>query len=226
MNDRSVDRDGPAPERGTGDDRWVVGSVAEETERLLRVLRVESAATAGPEWSTPSFGMPFGPGLSVGSAGASRGTAAGNAAGDAAGDAAGNAAAGAGERHAPDTCGWCPLCRGVAWLRSADEDTVDRLLQGASMVASALVELAGQWSRPPTPADHGRPDPTPARDSSAQHSRTQRSNTRHSRTQHSTEDPIMDDDGRPHPQGSRGATRRPRTPRPGEARHGGNEDPP
>ena len=95
-----------------------VGSVAEETERLLRALRSPQESARGSDQR----------------AGGQTRTARGSRA--------------SGDSHSD--CGWCPICRGVAWVRSADEQTIDKLVQGASMVASALVELATQ-ARTPAP---------------------------------------------------------------------------
>lgn len=55
----------------------------------------------------------------------------------------------------PSTCTWCPVCRGVDTLRAVDPDTVARLADAVSMLATALGELAGTLrERIPVP----RPD--------------------------------------------------------------------
>ncbi|MEO8517571.1 MAG: hypothetical protein ABI438_00210 [Dermatophilaceae bacterium] len=50
-----------------------------------------------------------------------------------------------GEREStPVACKLCPLCQGIAFIRSVRPETVDRLADLASVVASSLRDLAAQ----------------------------------------------------------------------------------
>jgi hypothetical protein len=59
------------------------------------------------------------------------------------------------------TCKICPLCRGIALLRSVRPETVDMLADLALSVAGSLRDVA-MWSRASEPAGSARPGPSGA----------------------------------------------------------------
>lgn len=114
-----------------------VGTVAQETLRLLSVLGVDATSASGGE----------------GGEGGASATPEGSSSGAA--------------THGPGgSCTWCPICRGLNALRNADEESVDKLLRGAALVASAVMELASQFAGPPhaEPADPEDPSAAPVRE--------------------------------------------------------------
>lgn len=54
------------------------------------------------------------------------------------------------------TCALCPVCQGIAWLRTVNPETIDRLADLAAAATSALRDLATRASEqadpPPRPA--------------------------------------------------------------------------
>ncbi len=60
--------------------------------------------------------------------------------------------------HTGDECAICPVCRGIAYLRRADPDAVDRIAGAVADLGSALRDLVGA-DRPTGPA--GRPPDDP-----------------------------------------------------------------
>ena len=63
-----------------------------------------------------------------------------------------------GERAStPVTCKLCPVCQGIALIRSIRPETVDRLADFAAAVASSLRDMAAQ-SRGPNPGSGAGPD--------------------------------------------------------------------
>lgn len=134
-------------------DRWdeQVGSVADEATRLLESLRRtaeasgrsadeeaddgadEAADPPGPATRSPRAGMP-----------SARVRDADGGHGGAGGDA---------PPHDP-TCTWCPLCRGVAVIRSLSPETLTRLADLAGLAATVLTDLAST-RQPADPAASG-----------------------------------------------------------------------
>jgi hypothetical protein len=62
---------------------------------------------------------------------------------------------GAAGQQTPSTCKICPLCRGMAMLRSVRPETVDLLADLAMSVAGSLRDMAS-WSRAAEPASAAR----------------------------------------------------------------------
>lgn len=108
------------------------GTVAEETERLLRALGVEPSASGASRAST-------GPGRPGQGGPAEETTRPPQEAPPQPEQAS---------PHTAQTCGWCPLCRLMALVREADDESVDRFVQGATQAVAAAVEIASQLSRP------------------------------------------------------------------------------
>ena len=75
---------------------------------------------------------------------------------------AGEAAAEAAEAGShPSACSWCPVCRGVASLRSVNPDAVDRLADAATVLAQALSDLAVQVREDAPPGGRSTPGKAP-----------------------------------------------------------------
>ncbi|MEP7035382.1 MAG: hypothetical protein ABI662_01060 [Dermatophilaceae bacterium] len=66
-------------------------------------------------------------------------------------------ACGGERRDTPVACKLCPVCQGIAFIRSVRPETVDRLADFASAVASTLRDVASQ-----TRASGDRPDTSPS----------------------------------------------------------------
>ncbi len=61
-----------------------------------------------------------------------------------------------GARHAngqSPECGWCPLCRAVAFVRNTDPEVRERVVSSATALALSLRELAESAARAPTRPD-------------------------------------------------------------------------
>jgi len=108
-----------------------IGTVAEEAARLVAAMATmaRSSADPGPDPS-PYAGPEDAPPGDASSAGA-RSTGACSACG---GDSDGT----------PVACKLCPLCQGIALLRSVRPETVDRLADLASALAAGLRDMATQ----------------------------------------------------------------------------------
>ena len=166
MNDASTGRDA-TPQ---------TGSVAEEAARL-----VEAFAS----WSTAR-----GPGVEddtryAGRAGAAREGAPGRdddahgAPDDGPTCAACGARTGVGRA---ESCGICPLCQGIAWLRSVHPETLDRLADLAATVTETLRDIATQSrARDPRP-EAGTTGGTQHRSASVQHIPVEDDDTTEKRT--------------------------------------------
>ena len=125
------------------------GTVAEEAARLIEAMASMARSSAGPSQdSNPYAG---GPAQEPGSSGTP----------DASGRADNREApldgacrACGGERDGtPLACRLCPLCQGIALLRSVRPETVDRLADFASAVAASLRDVATQSrASGPTPS--------------------------------------------------------------------------
>ena len=61
----------------------------------------------------------------------------------------------------PSACSWCPVCRGVASLRSVNPDAVDRLADAATVLAQALSDLAVQVREDAPPGGRSTPGKAP-----------------------------------------------------------------
>ena len=177
----------PAPEGAR------IGTVAEETARLVEAFaawstsqRGGSAAAAGGHGDrdrhhrdgTRAYAGRPGAADGSGAAGAgSRGRPAGpgpradgeDRSGDAPEDGPRCESCGAqtGVGRA-ESCGVCPVCRGISWLRTVHPETIDRLADVAGMLAETLREVARE-ARPGTggPEDETA-DTAPRRGASVQ----------------------------------------------------------
>jgi len=116
------------------------GTVAEEAARLIDALASMARSSAGPgPDASPDAGGPAQEPASTGAPDASRRPDHRDAPADGACSACG------GERDGtPVACKLCPLCQGIALLRSVRPETVDRLADFASAVAASLRDVATQ----------------------------------------------------------------------------------
>ena len=116
------------------------GTVAQEAARLIEAMASMARSSAGPsQESSPYAGGPAQDRGSSGAPDASTRSDKGSAPSDGACSACG------GERDGtPAACRLCPLCQGIALLRSVRPETVDRLADFASAVAASLRDLATQ----------------------------------------------------------------------------------
>ncbi|GAA1234504.1 hypothetical protein [Oryzihumus leptocrescens] len=142
MTDQSTGREQAAPP---------VGSVAEEAARLVEAFAAWSGRhaaaprAAGEDDDEPGDDEPY----------AGRGDASGSAEGEDAPEGSGEgrqcptcgAQAGVGKAA---SCGVCPVCQGIAWLRTVRPETLDRLADLAGALTDTLREVARE-------AAHGRP---------------------------------------------------------------------
>ena len=141
-----------------------IGTVAQEAARLIEDMATmarssySSGADAPPEASQPApgaqAGAPSGPAGHQG-AGGQRGA-------DKPPETT-CSVCGAQNGQAPrhdgfSTCKICPLCRGIALLRSVRPETVDMLADLALSVAGSLRDVA-VWSRASDPGTSARPGP-------------------------------------------------------------------
>ncbi|MGZ4635369.1 hypothetical protein [Oryzihumus sp.] len=127
-----------------------VGSVAEEAARLVEAFAAWSgthaaAGRAAGEDDEPGDDEPY-------AGRVRRGDASGSAQGEGAADAAGEgrqcptcgAQAGVGKAA---SCGVCPICQGIAWLRTVRPETLDRLADLAGALTDTLREVARDAAR-------------------------------------------------------------------------------
>ncbi len=113
-----------------------IGTVAEEAARLVAAMATmaRSSADPGPDPS-PYAGPEDAPPGDASSAGApSAGARSAGACSACGGDSDGT----------PVACKLCPLCQGIALLRSVRPETVDRLADLASALAAGLRDMATQ----------------------------------------------------------------------------------
>ena len=81
-----------------------------------------------------------------------------------------------------ESCGICPLCQGIAWLRSVHPETLDRLADLAATVTEMLRDVATQSrARDPRPED-GTTGGTQHRGASVQHIPVEDDDTTEKRT--------------------------------------------
>lgn len=120
--------------------RPVNGTVAEEAARLIEAMASMARAGAVPRKDPSSYdGGQSRDAGSPGEAGASGASDHRNEHSDSTCSACG------GERGGtPVACKLCPLCQGIALLRSVRPETVDRLADLASAVAGTLRDVAAQ----------------------------------------------------------------------------------
>lgn len=116
------------------------GTVAEEAARLIEAMASMARAGAAPRDDPSSYDG--GPPRAAGSPGGRSAWGASNNR-DAPSDSTCSACGG--ERGGtPVACKLCPLCQGIAFLRSVRPETVDRLADLASAVAATLRDVATQ----------------------------------------------------------------------------------
>ena len=144
-------------ESGSGQGREPVGSVAEETARLVEALGGWAGGLRSPApASAPDGADTSGPGRSADGGGPPRSGA--NA------EEAGTrhtvrcehcgVASRAGEALA---CQLCPLCQGIALLRTVRPETVERLADLAAALSGALRDIAAdRFAEPPAPPPRGQ----------------------------------------------------------------------
>jgi len=134
------------------------GTVAEEAALLIDAMSSMARSSVGPRQnSSPYAGEPPQDPEPAGGPAASPPPEHKDAPSD------GTCSACGGERGgAPVACRLCPICQGIALLRSVRPETVDRLADFASAVAASLRDMATQArASAPTPstarAASGRP---------------------------------------------------------------------
>ena len=150
-----------------------VGSISEETARLLDALgwvldgarpaRTNTEPSAQSAEAEPAKAAKAGsaePREAAAEAQSAKSAKAGSAEhGEAAEPTAAAEAAEAGSH--PSACSWCPVCRGVASLRSVNPDAVDRLADAATVLAQALSDLAVQVREDAPPGGRSTPGKAP-----------------------------------------------------------------
>ena len=67
------------------------------------------------------------------------------------------------------SCGVCPLCQGISWLRTVHPETLERIADVAGMLTETLREVARQARPAPRGPEDETSDPTPGRGASVQH---------------------------------------------------------
>jgi hypothetical protein len=123
-----------------------IGTVAEEAARLVAAMATmaRSSADPGPDPS-PYAGPEDAPPGDASSAGASSAGAPSAGASSAGARSTGACSACGGDSDGtPVACKLCPLCQGIALLRSVRPETVDRLADLASALAAGLRDMATQ----------------------------------------------------------------------------------
>jgi hypothetical protein len=124
-----------------------IGTVAEEAARLIEDVATMARSSSGrSEDPSPYAGRPAQEPASPDAPPASRPEdAAASAGAPADPPSAGACTSCGGERGStPIACKLCPLCQGIALLRSVRPETVDRLADLASAVAECLRDMAAQ----------------------------------------------------------------------------------
>jgi hypothetical protein len=125
------------------------GTVAEEAARLIEAMASMARSSTGLKDDSSSYAG--GPDRESGAADAPDGSQDQKEASDGVCSSCG------GHRDStPVACKLCPLCQGIAFMRSVRPETVDRLADLASAVASTLRDLATQSrASGPTPSTAG-----------------------------------------------------------------------
>jgi len=134
------------------------GTVAQEAAQLIETLTLMARSAAGPGAGTTADGPPREPAPEAYDDVPTRDHR-DEARDDCSED--GCSACGGARDSTPIACKLCPLCQGIAYIRSVRPETVDRLADLAAVVASSLRDLAAQ-SRASAPgpgeaASEGRP---------------------------------------------------------------------
>ena len=140
MTDQSSGREQAAPP---------VGSVAEEAKRLVEAFAAWSGTRAAADRARADDGPDDGPDDEPHADRPREGDRTGGAQGE---DAAGEerrcptcgAQAGVGKAA---SCGVCPVCQGIAWLRTVRPETLDRLADLAGALTDTLREVAREAAR-------------------------------------------------------------------------------
>jgi hypothetical protein len=139
------------------------GTVAEEAVRLIEAMASMARSTASADEDASSYADPSAKETAPGAAHeASPGPE------DREEPLKGACSACGGERDStPFACKLCPVCQGIALIRSIRPETVDRLADFAAAVASSLRDMAAQsrgsgpgpgaGPRPGSSSDRGRP---------------------------------------------------------------------
>lgn len=132
--------------------RTANGTVTEEAARLIDAIASMARSSADPRQDPgPYAGEPAQEPGSPGAPDASRRSEHRDAPSD-----GGCSVCGGESEGAPVACRLCPLCQGIALLRSVRPETVDRLADLASAVAGTLRDMAAQ-SRASGPTSEARP---------------------------------------------------------------------
>lgn len=140
-----------------------IGTVAEEAARLISAMATMARAGAIPSdepteqhshTTGPYAGGPAGPAGQDGAAGQDGSAQVPGPTGSEQADRA-CSACGRENEGTPVACRLCPLCQGIALLRSVRPETVDRLADLVSAMADSLRDLASQ-SRASTPDPESR----------------------------------------------------------------------
>ncbi|WP_394621796.1 hypothetical protein JNUCC0626_22770 [Lentzea sp. JNUCC 0626] len=63
--------------------------------------------------------------------------------------------------HTPETCGWCPLCNGVALLRGDRSELAAKAAEHAAGLVAVLRAALREPGTPPPPASDAEPAPDP-----------------------------------------------------------------
>ena len=131
-----------------------IGTVAEEAARLIEAMATMARSSSSRSPSPSSSPYAGGPAAEAAPPGAPHATR--PAEHPEAGPAALCSACGGASDGTPVACRLCPLCQGIALLRSVRPETVDRLADLASAVAASLRDLATQSrASGPTPSTAG-----------------------------------------------------------------------
>ena len=133
------------------------GSVAEEAARLIEAMASMARASAGPSQDFSPYAA--GPAQGPGSSGVPDDPPRSDNR-----DVRSEGACCGGERNGtPVACRLCPLCQGIALLRSVRPETVDRMADFASAVAASLRDMATQArASRPTPSTAGPASKSPS----------------------------------------------------------------
>ncbi|HEX7462430.1 MAG TPA: hypothetical protein VF317_09675 [Dermatophilaceae bacterium] len=125
------------------------GTVAEEAARLIEAMASMARSSTGPREDFSAYAG--GPARGSGAADAPDGSEDQKRSSDGVCSSCGGH-----KDSTPVACKLCPLCQGIAFMRSVRPETVDRLADLASAVASTLRDLATQ-SRASGPASTAGP---------------------------------------------------------------------
>ena len=71
--------------------------------------------------------------------------------------------------HTPETCGWCPLCNGVALLRGDRSELAAKAAEHAAGLVAVLRAALREPGTPPPPPPAGGDEPAPDAGQRVQH---------------------------------------------------------